>query len=73
MGPPGLPAHEIQRAPGGEETGMSQAVGFQETLCRLPVTDESFAEDHAGLGLAPACPIRPPVKPAGRRGTGEQR
>jgi hypothetical protein len=30
---------------------MSQVAGVQEALRRLPVTDESFAEDQAGLGL----------------------
>ena len=52
---------------------MSQAVGVHEALCRLPVSDEAFAEDQSGLGLVPACPIRPLVKLAGRRGTGGQR
>ena len=37
---------------------MSQAVGVHEALCRLPASDEAFAEDQSGLGLVPACPIR---------------
>jgi hypothetical protein len=49
---------------------MSQAVGDQETLRGWPVIDESFAEDRAGPGLDPARPVRPPAKPAGRRGAG---
>ena len=30
---------------------MSQAVRFQEILCRLAIIDEGFVEGHAGLGL----------------------
>ena len=33
--------------------GVGQMVGFQETLRRLAVIDESFVEDEAGLKLDP--------------------
>ena len=35
---------------------MGQTVRFQETLRRLAMIDESFAEHEAGLGLDPAAP-----------------
>jgi 4-carboxymuconolactone decarboxylase len=33
---------------------MGQTVRFQETLRRLAMIDEGFAEEQAGLGLGPA-------------------
>ena len=36
---------------GGERRHVGQTVRFQETLRRLTMIDEGFAEDRAGLGL----------------------
>jgi len=39
---------------GGERRPMGHTVRFQETLRRLAMIDEGFAEDQAGLGLGTA-------------------
>jgi 4-carboxymuconolactone decarboxylase len=38
----------------GGRRRMSKTVRFQETLRRLAMIDEGFAEDEVGLGLGPA-------------------
>ena len=41
-------------AAAAERRLMSETARFQETLRRLAMVDETFVEDHAGLGLDPA-------------------